>query len=292
MHIRNLLYTLVCLIFLAMLTACTQEDSQTPAVEKTGVVTASQAYIDNFGEPPQGKSGRAFARVGYLPLKEDPERVRPFPLFLFSETDQVQKILDRLVSGELHLPADFDLYNPFPADLEVMTTPSGEPTLTVSLMSQSIWPETDKKAAGLSLAQTVLQFPKVKKVLVMLNGQPLPHMPEGGYTDQPEHVAEMTPPTLVLIAGMWEQESNQPEELLVEFDRPITVNTLKLYDESGRSVEGEYFTSIFKMAVVIHPESPAAFKPGMELRVEWDIDDEQGRHGKGTKTLPIQRFEH
>ena len=292
MRFRITVLILFSFLFILTLAACNEDKAAQPAAKKSGVVTSTQAYFDSFGNPPQGKAGRAYARVGYLPLQEDSGRVRPFPLFLFSETNQVQKILDRLVSNELHLPDDFDLYSPFPADIEVMTTPLGGPQLTVSLMSRSSWSRTDQEAAGLSIAQTVLQFPEVKKVFVMLNGKPLPEMPESGYSSQPERVAEMTSPTIVLIAGMWEKNSDQLDELLVEFDRPITVNTLKLYDDAGQPVEGKYYTSIFQMAVVIHPETPAAFKPGMKLTTEWDVVDVLGRHGKGTTTLAIKRFEH
>ena len=279
------------IILLLLLTACSQEEKN-PVTEQTGVVTSTQAYLDHFGEPPQGKAGRAYARVGYLPLKEDPEKVRPFPLFLFSEKDQLRQMLARLVSGELHLPEDFGLYNPFPGDVEVKSTPLGEPVVTVSLKSQASWPYPDQKAAGLAVAQTVVQFPEVKRVLVMLNGQPLPGMPEEGYQHSPQQVAEVAPPNLVLIAGMWEKGSARLDELLVEFDRPIKVNTFKLYDATGKKVEGKYYTSIFQMAVVILPKTPDSFEPGMTLRAEWAVVDFLGRSSRGSSSMSIQRLEH
>ena len=127
---------------------------------------------------------------------------------------------------------------------------------------------------------------------VMLNGQPHPHMPGGGYSHQSELIAEITPPTLVLIAGMWEKGSDHLDELLVEFDRPITVNSIKLYDETGKKVEGEYYTSIFQMAVVVLPKNPDAFQPGTTLRAEWDVVDTLGRSNRGSNSMQLERFEH
>jgi hypothetical protein len=279
------------IIFLLLLTACSQEEKE-PVTEKTGVVTSTQAYLDHFGEPPQGKAGRAYARVGYLPLKDNPQKVRPFPLFLFSDKNQLRQMLTRLTSGELRLPEDFGLYNPFPGDVELTTTPLSEPVVTVSLKSQISWPDADKAAAGLALAETVFQFPEVKRVLVMLNGQSLPGMPEEGYQRRAQQVAEVAPPNLVLIAGMWGKGSDHLDELLVEFDRPIKVNDFKLFDETGKKVEGEYYTSIFQMAVVILPKTPDAFDPGMTLRAEWDVVDFLGRSNRGSNSMPIQRLEH
>ncbi|NIP50372.1 MAG: hypothetical protein GWO30_10415, partial [Gammaproteobacteria bacterium] len=72
----------VFLLFLPFLFSCEQQE--TP-VSDSGRVEATQAYVHNFGEPPQGKKGRAFARVAYLPLRDDPQKLRAFPVYLFSE---------------------------------------------------------------------------------------------------------------------------------------------------------------------------------------------------------------
>lgn len=290
-RLANML-TLVGLLTFLALVACSQEETSSAKIERTGVVTATQAYLSHFGTPPQGKAGQAFARVGYLPLKKDPQRVRPFPLFLFSENEQLRQMLERLVSGDLHLPKHFGLYHPFPERTEVMTTPLGAPLVTISLMTHSSWSEEDMQAGGLALAETALQFPGVKQVVVMLNGQPLAGMPDDGYYHQPQRIAKVVPPGLVLIAGMWEKGTGKLDELLVEFDRPIKVNSFKLSDSSGQPVEGDLYTSIFQMAVVIHPQNPEIFLPGTILTAEWNIVDELGRVNKGTTSLPLQRFEH
>ena len=85
------------------LVGCQKEEIPPTEPKASGLVVATQAYLDNFGSPPQGKAGEAFARVGYLPLQSAPGKVRAFPLFLFSDKDELRQILERLVSGELQL---------------------------------------------------------------------------------------------------------------------------------------------------------------------------------------------
>ncbi len=277
---------------LLSLLACQPDQTTDPAPKDSGVVVATQAYLDNFGEPPQGKAGQAFARVGYLPVRHSPGKVRPFPLFLFSKEGELRQILNRLTSGELVFPQNSGFYNPFPGDLQVTSASPDNSTQTLSLMTRQSWPEDDMASAGLSLAATVFQFEQTSKVVIMLNGQPLPQMPEGGYLRSPESLLEVDPPALVLMAGMWEKGTDNLDELLIEFDRPVKVNSFKLYDSTEKSVEGEYFTSIFQMAVVILPEDRSLYQEGDLLRAEWDVSDDKGRTNSGTNTMALRRFEH
>ncbi len=79
---------------------------------------------------------------------------------------------------------------------------------------------------------------------------------------------------------------------MVEFDRPIKVNSFKLSDASGEMIEGEYFTSIFQMAVIVHPENPELYKKGVRMHAEWEVVDYLGRIGQGSRTLPLHRYDH
>lgn len=271
---------------------CQEEEATAPATRNTGVVEANRTYLDNFGVPPQGKAGEAFARVCYLPLRDSPEKVRAIPLFLFSKKDELRQILERLVSGELEFPANFGLYNPFPDDLKVTASLPESSTVNLSLSSQQSWSVDDMEAAGLALAETVFQDDQVKHVFITLNGQPLPQMPAEGYRHSEARLDKIKPPGLVLMAGMWEKGTDNLDELLVEFDRPITVNKFKLYTNSGTTVDGEYFTSIFQMAVVVLPKEPGLYREGTILRAEWDVTDGLGRSNSGSTTMPLRRYEH
>ena len=271
--------------------ACQQEEP-VPASQPSGIVIASQAYLENFGEPPQGKAGEAFARVGYLPVRKAPGKVRAFPLFLFSKDRELQQILSRLTGKELVFPESSGLYSPFTNDLKVTSASNEKGTQTLSLMTQQSWPADDIASAGLAMAATVLQFEQTNKVFIMLNGQPLPQMPADGYVPDPGTLADVEPPSLVLMAGMWEQGTDNLDELLVEFDRPVKVNNFKLYNSSENSIEGEYFTSIFQMAVVVLPGDKTLYKEGDVLRAEWEVVDFMGRVNSGSSTMPLRRYEH
>lgn len=277
--------------FLSLL-ACQPDEASDPEPQASGVVVATQAYLDHFGEPPQGKAGQAFARVGYLPVRHVPGKVRAFPLFLFSKDGELRQILNRLTGGELAFPQNSGFYNPFPSDLQVTSASPDNSTQTLSLMTQQSWPEDDMASAGLSLAATVFQFEQASKVVIMLNGQPMPTMPGGGYLRNPETLIEVDPPALVLMAGMWEKGTDKLDELLIEFDRPVKVNSFKLYDGTGKTIKGEYFTSIFNMAVVILPEDSSLYKEGDVLRAEWDVIDDKGRTNSGTSIMALRRYEH
>jgi hypothetical protein len=274
------------------LVGCQKEEIPPAETKASGLVLANQAYLDNFGSPPQGKAGEAFARVGYLPLQNTPGKVRAFPLFLFSDKGELRQILERLVSGELQLPEGSGFFNPFPDDFTVEATALIKPTVTLSLTAHQAWPVAGMVAAGLALAETVFQFPQVEHVFMTLNDQPMPQMPAGGYLRSPEKLDTVMPPSIVLMAGMWEKGTDNLDELLVEFDRPITVNNFKLYNNSGEAIEGEYFTSIFQMAVVVLPKDPTLYQEATMLRADWDVVDGLGRSNSGSTTMPLRRYEH
>jgi hypothetical protein len=94
------------------------------------------------------------------------------------------------------------------------------------------------------------------------------------------------------MAGAWEKGQDEPEEVLVEFDRPVKVNSFELYHLDGQKVEGEYFKSIFQMAVVVHPKLPELFQEGTSLRAEWNVVDELGRANSGVDTMPLKKLIH
>ena len=204
----------------------------------------------------------------------------------------MEKVLVKLVSGEL-LTSDKQLYdNPFPVDIEIHTKPIREGTLTLDLVTSQQWGAESRRAGTVALMETAYQFKGVQSVKVTLNGVPLPWIPDAGYQQQLNLIIDVPPPTLILMAGAWENGHDTPEELLVEFDRPVTVNSFELYHLDGRKVEGEYFKSIFQMAVVVHPKSPELFQEGTSLRAEWNVVDDLGRRNSGIDTMQIKKVVH
>lgn len=280
----------VVLIFLPIFAlGCQQEEVQK---ESTGIVEATPSYQESFGVPPQGKAGRAYAIVGYLPVKGIPDKLGPLPVFLFTEENHLGKALTKLVSGDLVTSQKQIYYNPFPADLKIANKPEDRGVLTIDLLTKENWEASHQRAGIMALKETALQFSSVQKVRVNLNGSEVQGMPQAGYQKNKDLIMEVPPPMLILMAGAWEKGHSEPEEILAEFDRPVKVEEFKLYHLDGQEVQGQYYMSIFQMAVVIHPESPSLFREGTTLRAEWSVVDKLGRKNSGIDSMQLFKYEH
>lgn len=275
-------------ITLLFLVGC-QQEQQTPAKIK---VEANQAYLDSFGEPPLVQKGQAFARVGYLPLRETPARLQALPFYLLDGQNQLQQVLNRLISNEVILPPDSPLYQPFPAGLQIEVSPVKGGNVTLTLRMEKLPGDKDLTGMIAALTETAVQFPEIKNVRILINEAPPKQMPPTGFTSQPERIAEVSLPEALMIAGMWERGENLLSEIVIDFNRPVKVNHFALYDASGSKVEGEYFTSAFDMAVIVHPDSTENYQDGSPLKAEWDITDALGRNNKGTSSFSLRRYEH
>jgi hypothetical protein len=287
--LRKSFLGLFILLSATLLTGCEKKAPPAPA----GTVKASAAYVEYFGQPPTPESGTCFARVGFFPLRSDPGKVRPVPFFLFNEERQLQLLLDRLVDGEVTFPAESALFNPFPAGTRVQTHSLGEGVTELALSLDSTSAQApDLEAMAAVLTETAVQFDGVDKVRILLDGAPLTGMPEGGFGHAPQRIASPDAPTLLMVAGSWERGAEDPEEILANFDRPVTIASFRLHDAAGQEVKGKYYQSAFNMAVVIHPENPKAFREGKTLSAEWEVADALGRKGKGAGVFSLERHEH
>ncbi|MEJ2521218.1 MAG: hypothetical protein P8Y91_12910, partial [Desulfuromonadales bacterium] len=192
----------------------------------------------------------------------------------------------------LILPSDSELNKPFPNDLQVTVSPVEDGTQTLHLQTAQSWDRTAQELTVQAFAETALQFPETRRVRVTLNDKPLSTMPAAGYQHQPDMIDDVGLPDLVLMAGVWNAEDSAPAELLIEFDRPIRLNTFSLTDADGNKVAGDYYLSIFQMAVVVHPQEPERYQAGTPLHAAWDVTDDLGRRSQGEKTLSLIRFTH
>ena len=281
-----LLLLLACSLFVS---GCQQEEAQQ---QRTGIVEATPSYLESFGVPPQGEAGRAYAAVGYLPVKDKPGKLGPLPVFLFTNENQLEKILARLVTEDLVTSQKQIYYNPFPRDLKIVIQSEEGNTLTIDMLTEEDWDKSEQHAGTMALKETALQFSHVHNVKVMLNGAVLQGMPLAGFQKNIDLIIEVPPPTLILMAGAWEKGQSEPEEILIEFDRPVKVDQFKLYHLDGQEVQGEYYQSIFQMAVVIHPQFPERFQEGTSLRAEWNVADVLGRTNRGVDTMQIKKLVH
>jgi hypothetical protein len=258
-----------------------------------GTVKANAAYVEHFGQPPTPEKGSCFARVGFLPLSSDPAKVRAVPYFLFRKPDKLQLILDRLTSDEMVLPPGSGLFNPFPPGSTIHVRSRDGGTVTLDLLADGA---ADAGLNGLAVAaaltETAVQFDGIETVNILLNGSPLEGMPAGGFRHESQRIVEAGPPALVMVVGAWESGADGPEEILVDFDRPVNVQSFRLEDASGQEVKGEYFQSAFDMSVVVHPEAPGTFQEGTILRAVWEVTDRLGRIGKGAGEFALKRHDH
>jgi hypothetical protein len=277
------------LLTLALLAGCEKKSPPPPA----GTVKASPAYVEYFGQPPTPESGTCFARVGFFPLRSDPGKVRPVPFFLFREEGQLELLLERLVSGEVTFPEESALFNPFPVGTRIQVRSLGEGGIELALSLDGTAAEmSNLTAMAASLTETAVQFDEASRVLILLDGASLAGMSADGFVHEPQRIAAPDSPTLLMVVGNWEQGAADPEEILANFDRPVTIGSFRLRDAAGQEVKGNYYQSVFNMAVVLHPEHPQAFREGISLSAEWEVIDALGRQGKGEGAFRLQRHEH
>ena len=275
---------------LVLLQGC--EPQQNESTTAGGIVEVNPAYQKYFGSVPAVKEGRAYAHVAYLPLKDNPQKLGPQPIFLFAAENRYKHVLQKLISGDLVEVQKTIFYHPFPDSLDLTIHPLKKDILPLELQTDSHWDLADQKMSLNALTETALQFEEVKGVTIKINGTTPPTMPEEGCRHDEEHIVDPLPPILILMAGTWESGGQNPEEILLEFDRPVEIKELNLFHADGRKVEGDYFTSIFQMAAVIHPEHPEKFREATLLKAEWAVIDNLGRQNSGTDTMPFKKLAH
>ncbi|HBI14964.1 MAG TPA: hypothetical protein DDY20_05545 [Desulfobulbaceae bacterium] len=282
--------SLISLAVLLALTGCKEPGS--PAVP-TGSVKANAAYRTHFGEPPTPEQGTCFARVGYFPLAGEPDRLRAVPLFIFREKEQLAHLLAALPFRDLEFPPHSSLQNPFPPGSTIRVTAQAGESVTIDL----VVPGVDQDSPGFrgilaSVVETALQFEEINRVFITVAGVSLAEMPVGGFRHDPGRIAPAGSPLPLMVGGNWEMDTEGPEEIFINFDRPVSVQAIRLLDAAGREIRGEYFRTGFDMTVVLRPAVAAALREGISVRVEWRISDRLGRSGNGEQNFILKRLSH
>jgi hypothetical protein len=273
----------------AFLTACEKKAEEVPA----GTVKASSAYVEFFGEPPTPERGVCFARVGFYPLNIAPSKVRPVPFFLFREEGQPELLLQRLISGEVTFPEASPLVNPFPDSSRLQVRSLGDGLIELDLtLGTAVADETVLMPMAAALTETAVQFDEVSRVRLFLDGTAWPGMPAEGFAHDAQRIADPGAPTLLTVVGVWVRGAQDLEEILANFDRPVTIRRFVLRDAAGNDVQGAFYQSVFNMAVVLHPDKAAEFREGITLTAEWEVVDSLGRDGKGVDAFSLVRLEH
>jgi germination protein M len=282
---------LSCLILSLLVSGCQRKQEEPQAVG--GRVEATTAYRTYFGDPPTVPEGICFAVAGFYPLLNSPDKVMPVPHFTFALTDRPQLVMEQVMLGGEPLGMETAFVNPFPVGTHLRDLRVSDGVAIVDF-SRDILEVPVELQPGLlaSTAHTLVQFAEIERVLITAEGQPLPFAP----TQEPmladrAVVVEPGPPTL-LQAFLHEDDDAIPGEMLVFFDRPVRLVSFSLEYPQGEPVKGDYFTSVFDMAVVIHPEDPNITQVGDEVFVSWQIVDGRGREGRGEGFWPLGHLYH
>ena len=257
-------------------------------------VKTSAAYRQYFGTPPVVREGSCMALVGFLPSAREPEKVVPLPLFLFNPEQSQRLLIERLLSVEPEAAALAWVKNPFPEGTALRSLTVESQTARVDLSPHAARYSDRKQLLQMfqALGHSLIQFPEISRVLVTVGETPFPESPGNPYSPDSRDITSPGPPRLIGLAGSWEEGQQNPSEVSVYFDRPVEVREIRLNDASGNMVDGDFFRSIFDMAVVIHPRGGPVLEPGMPLTVHWLAVDPLNREGKGTDTLPLRQLEH
>lgn len=281
----NKLARLLAILAIASLLACTTE--KTDVVVKEAKVTASNAYLDLFGSPPKVRAGQAQALAGYLP-SSDGKSLVTFPLFMIGEEERIEAMVQQLLS--ITAASDFMPKGvlPFPEGLELLNVEREKRVLRLSLASSS--DTISGTAFPAALSHSLIQFPSIDRVSLSFVKK--------GTSDSVPVTVEQRPavdpgkPDILFAAAAEWRDDGSPEELSIYFDRPIRVEEFSLSLKNSTAIPGDYYTSAFDMAVVVHPGEEAALLEGVELQVKWQIVDARGRSASGNSLLPLRRVEH
>jgi hypothetical protein len=293
--LKSVLKILSTLVAAAILSACPGEEKEkAPRVRAAtgGDVRATESYVRHFGEPPTVKQGTCYAQVGYYPLADNPGKLRPFPLFVMNREKRMELVTDHL----LHWGEGWDmggvLLNPFPPGTQLVSLGQEGDLVRVELSPEIAGGDDVQRQAVINvIGLTLAQFEGVSRVMVIAGGELLPNQAEKAFIPDASVVAGPGEPLVLAVTGTWEEGRGDPEEVSVFFDRPITVEEIDILD-NGNPLQGDYYRSVFDMAVVLHPADPGAVTEGKPFKVVWKVTDRKGRKGKGEKIFSLKRLEH
>lgn len=279
----------ICLLLISGVLLGTHGCDRSSPFETGDGVRANGAYLSYFGEPPSVERGVAYARVGFFPRRDAPGKVTPVPFFLYREEGQLPLLLERLTSGEVFLPDSGPLFDPLPPGSQVRILSRTEERVSLNVIPARPLAAEELVAVAGALVETATQFPEIHEVRLALNGTPFPGMPQDGFEHEAGRVLPPDPPQLQRVIVL-QGEVDLPVSFQAEFDRPVTVEIFSLEDGSGARIEGDYFTTAFDMAVVVHPEKVSPLAAGDKVRVAWRVVDGMGRRGVGAGELVLQLY--
>jgi hypothetical protein len=264
---------------LALLGAPPSFSAETP-------IDATAAYREAFGPPPKSEAPNCRAAVVFLPgvgASGDPARLGPLPLFSLDPEKTAWEAARVLVEGYPTRVRFFEPPRVFGADAKL----SGlEVRDSVAIVTVTGGPAVKPHPLAVqALAHTLAQFPGISSAVLRVAGQAPgpPHPPDPSLLESPPR-----PRLLDVVSSVHPGE--EPTEIDVLFDRPVTVDSFTLRLENGTGLPGKTYTSMFDMAVVFRPEDPKVLREGLPLEVSWRVEDRTGRKGGGAKEVALRVY--
>lgn len=257
-------------------------------VEKPGTVVVTPAYEKYFGGAPSVDKGTAYAFVIYFPSSKEAGKVVPFPFFTFNEESIKKVSIERLLSG-METGSYQGEFIPFPGGVRLLSISDDQGTITVNF-SKEMGKSADEATAR-AVALTLRQFKDVKNIRVQAEGSESPLstlVPDDGDSN----VLQPSPPRLLAVTAMRDKGAEDIEEVNAFFDRPVDIKELKLLSGDGQQFPGDLYHSVFDMAAVLKPKTPAQFKERMPIRVSWKVVDKLGRQAEGDKVWLLEVKQH
>ena len=274
------------------LSACKR--SQEPPPSQQARVSATKAFEQYFGPAPATDKGSCYAFVIYFPSAKDPGTVVPFPFFSFDEASLKKVAVQRLMGGMAEKSYQGELSQPFPAGTRLLAVTEKDGEVTADFSSELLGAKPDdasERALANALVLTLRQFGGVGKVRVQVDGAQtrLDKLLQGAG----EQVAvQQSAPRLLGVTAMREKGAKDVEEVDAFFDRPVEIKVLRISAADGKAFEGDIYQSVFDMAGVLKPKDPGVFKPGMSVKVTWNVTDKLGRNASGESEIPLEVREH
>jgi hypothetical protein len=290
MYVRNYIL-IIAILLLAGSAGCQRQQAVDGA--SGGKVEASTAYRTWYGEPPTVTEGTAWAFAGFFPLAEDPGKVMPVPLFLFTAQNQPQLLLGKVLQGGAYLGLPQLAADVIPpgAAVRAVTVKDGEAVVDFSNELLQVTDPLRQQGILAAIGHTLVQFPDIERVRTTVDGQPLPFAPSGTLPIDAAALSDPGPPD-ILQALLHEDADAVPGEVVVFFNRPVQMKSFRLEYPRGQQAPGQYFTSVFDMAVILHPQTPDLMQVGSEVFIEWQVVDSLGREGSGQTSLILGHLSH
>jgi len=283
------------LVALAMLFSfgCTKKEK--PAAGKPVRVSATQAFVDNFGPAPTTDKGTCYAFVIYFPSAKAQGKGLPLPFFTFDEGTLKRVAVQRLMAGMSDVKSySGEVLQPFPQGARLLGLNEKDGVVTANFSPEILRPQSDpaaERAMISALVLTLRQFNGVKNVRIQVDGKD--NRLDALIAGVDLHgVLEPSTPRLLSVTAMKEKGVKNVGEVNAFFDRPLDIKMLQMSGADGKPFQGDVYQSVFDMAAVLKPKDPSLFKAGMPVKVRWQVVDKKGRAADGDNELMLEVKEH